>query len=127
VNRPESVRLAVVGSTRFAHDMPALGLARDLIVRAVEFYRPDVVISGGAVGIDQLAAEVAGACGIELVEHLPSHQRWQPDGFKARNLAIAHDCTHLLCVRHRASTTYGSGWTADRAQQLGRTVHRRVI
>jgi len=40
---------------------------------------------------------------------------------------IAADCTHLLRVAARSSRTYGSGWTADQAQRLGRLVIRERL
>lgn len=121
------VRLAIVGSTKYVNDPMATALAREVIEAAITFYDPVVVISGGAVGIDTIAAEVARRDGVEVIEHLPRNPRWKPDGYEERNLLIARDCTHLLCIRHPASTTYGSGWTADQAEAMGKVVHRRSI
>lgn len=47
-----------------------------------------------------------------------------PGGYRERDEKIAQDCTHLLRLACRQATTYGSGWTADRAEQLGRIVVR---
>lgn len=121
------IRLAVVGSTKFSGDIGATDKAREIIVAALEYLNPDAVISGGAVGIDTLAANVARSRGIELVVHTPTFPRWQPEGYKERNIRIAEYCTHLLAIRHSDSRTYGSGWTADYAEKIGRTVYRRAI
>lgn len=121
------VRLAIVGSTRFASDPDAAVTARRHIANAVAALHPDVVVSGGAKGIDSIAADYAREHRIPVVEHLPANRRWAPDGYKDRNAAIAADCTHLLCIRHEHSSTYGSGWTADLAEQLGRHVKRLTV
>jgi len=121
------VRLAIVGSTQFADDEPAAVKAALLIRKVITREEPDVVISGGAPGIDSLAAMTAAEMGVPVTEHLPQHKRWEPDGFKARNLLIAQDCTHLLAIRHPDSTTYGSGWTADCAERMGKRVRRVEI
>jgi hypothetical protein len=123
----DGVRLAIVGSTRYADDRRAAAKALETISRAIAYYDPQVVISGGAKGIDSMAAELARSLGYDVIEHLPEHPRWEPDGYKARNLRIAEGCTHLLCIRHPDSKTYGSGWTADRAEAMGRVVHRRFV
>jgi len=120
------MRLAIVGSTRFEEDEKAKDWAAQYIQWVLGKYQPEVVISGGAIGIDQLATTLAAFEGIEVIEHLPEHPQWAPSGFKARNLLIAQDCTHLLCLRHVDSKTYGSGWTADRAEELGKPVYRKT-
>lgn len=88
---------------------------------------PRGIISGGALGIDSLAAEMAKEYDIPFSVHLPKNNRWEPEGYKERNTSIAEDCTHLLCIRTQQSTTYGSGWTADLAERLGKTVWRVKI
>jgi hypothetical protein len=119
-----TVRLAIVGSTKFADDPEAKDWAAHYIQWVLQKYYPEVVISGGAIGIDQLAATLAAFEDIEVIEHLPVTKDWP--GYKARNILIAQDCTHLLAIRHSQSTTYGSGWTADYAEKLGKKVYRKV-
>ena len=119
--------LAVVGSTAFAGDVAATREARRYIEEAIESLEPGLVVSGGAVGIDRLAVEVAQGYGIPVRERLPEHARWAPGGYKERNLLIARDCTHLLCLSHVGSKTYGSGWTADQAARLGKKVERYTL
>lgn len=123
--------LAIVGSTRFA-DPTAWDRADWFIRQAIERLRPDKIVSGGAEGIDTRAREIAAEYGYTIdnggfLEFLPEHRRWKPDGFEARNLQIATVCTHLLRVSCRASKTYGSGWTADQAEGMGRVVERRRL
>jgi predicted Rossmann fold nucleotide-binding protein DprA/Smf involved in DNA uptake len=109
-----------------------------LIERALGQFRERIeltggcVVSGGADGVDSWACKTAGAsfgwfvANGKFVEHLPDNARWEPDGFKARNELVAADCTHLLRVYRPDSKTYGSGWTADRAEALGKIVRRFV-
>ena len=125
------MRLAVVGSTRFAHP-DAYRYATALIDATLAKHQPEAVISGGAAGVDTWAADIAVRHGYRpddntLVVYLPANRRWAPDGYRDRNLQIVADCTHLLAIRCAQSRTYGSGWTADRAEEAGKTVARRVV
>lgn len=115
----EVVKLAIVGSTKFDNPQ-AWDKARDLILKAIKNLQPEVIISGGAVGIDSLAASIARELGIPLTEHLPKNPRWKPEGFQERNALIANECTHLLRIVRKNSSTYGSGWTHDQAKKLGK-------
>lgn len=119
-------RLAIVGGRRFA-DVDALAQARLIIAGVLQRRRPDVVISGGAEGIDGLAAQMAREAGIEVIEHLPRHRRWEPEGYKARNDLIADDCTRLLRIGCRWASSYGSGYTHDRAKARGRLCWNVVL
>lgn len=121
------VVLAVVGSTDFAKDQQAAVVARRHIMNAIATLKPVRVVSGGAVGIDSIAANYAKSLGLEVTEYLPKRRRWAPDGFKERNLQIAQDCTHLLRIAHGDSRTYGSGWTADQAEKMGKHVERITV
>lgn len=118
--------LAIVGSQRLPHSW-MLTRARTVIEGVLQRQRPDQIISGGAPGIDTLARFIASEHGIPMREFLPRNQRWEPDGFKARNIEIAEACTRLLCIRSAESTTYGSGWTADHADRLGKLVWRVML
>lgn len=125
-HRPPVV-LAIVGSTQFKDGQQALDAAADLINDALDRLTPTRVVSGSAAGIDQLAAELARARGIDVTEYPPRTRRWAPAGYAERNLLIATDCTHLLRITCRASRTYGSGWTADRAEEMGKRVQRFTL
>lgn len=46
-------------------------------------------------GIDIWAEEIADALGIPKIIHLPKYRRWDPDGYKDRNLRIVESCTEL--------------------------------
>lgn len=119
--------LAIVGSTKFDKDHLAMLRARQIIEGALDRQRPDLIVSGGAVGIDSLAEIIAEQRRIPFREFPPKYRRWAPEGFKERNLQIADACTRLLCIRARTANTYGSGWTADRAEEMGKLVWRVTL
>lgn len=124
--------LAVVGTRMLAHPADE-NLALRRINLAIERLRPHVVMSGDADGVDTCAAFVAQANGYSqaegtLVIHRPTVKRFHgPGGYRERDERIATECTHLLRLACQSATTYGSGWTADRAQQCGAIVVRHLL
>jgi len=87
-------------------------------------------ISGGAAGVDSIAEKMVierlGKHRFEAI--LPKVRRWaEPGGFRDRNIAIAKRCDRLFLIRSKSSRTYGSGWTADYAELLGKRVTRFAV
>lgn len=123
------MKLAIVGSTDLTDKQRED--AAFLITCVLLGYLPQKVISGGAVGIDQMAIAAAEAMGgTETQVFLPEVERWYGDGkkgFKARNIEIAEACDELVAIRSLQSKTYGSGWTADYAENLGKKVRRFYV
>lgn len=116
------MKLAIVGSTRFVNPQGEM-LARNAIEGFMAgLVDTDIVISGGALGVDSWAAEAARVWGFEVVEHFPKNPRWEPDGYKDRNFLIATECDALVRIYCAKSMTYGSGWTADYALKLDKPV-----
>ena len=118
--------LAIVGSTSLAGNAEA----ERHIQRVLDVYRPDVLVSGGAVGIDTMAKRAALARDIRVVEFTPEVRRWDGGdriGFKQRNVQIAEACDRLVRSVAAGSTTYGSGWTRDRAAALGKPTEEFVV
>jgi len=109
--------LAVVGSIHFAKDLHSFRVASDFLEEYILQNKPDAIVSGGAFGIDELAIVWAEVLHIPYEEFLPTNNRWEPDGFKERNIQIVEACTRLVCIRHYLAKTYGSGWTADHAER----------
>jgi DNA recombination-mediator protein A len=135
--------LAIVGS----RDVPRYA-AESIIREAILSHKPKAVISGGATGIDTFAVEIAKEMGILTIEILPTQHSWaapergqpvtsvQPDGsmkilvdggFQARNGHVATMCDCLVRIASHTSKTYGSGWTADQAEALGKHVIRHEV
>lgn len=104
--------LAIVGSVSLAGRLDVYWLIQE----EIEERLVTAVVSGGAEGVDTMAAEVAMMLGREVREHLPHCQRWPC--FKKRNLKIAQDCDALTRIVSEDSKTYGSGWTRDRAAEM---------
>ena len=125
--------LAIVGS-RDCHIS-----AGDLIDQIIAAHHPLAIISGGAkvrasdrmknlVSIDELAISKARALGIPFSEIVPTNWVWLgAGGIKERNMKVAEGCTCLVRIGSTTSKTYGSGWTADYAEQVGKEVSRFII
>ena len=126
--------LAIVGS----RDVPKVA-GHAAIVSALARHQPIMVVSGGAkatgasslrglISIDAEAAALARGQGIQVVEFLPKTYHWEgPGGFKERNEKIASTCVCLVRIASSTTTTYGSGWTADLAERLGKNVERFTV
>jgi hypothetical protein len=117
-------RLAIVGSREFSAwwKIPA---AAGIIAHVLTTLPIAEVISGGAPGIDEMAEAGAVSAGLAFRAELPEVKSWDAaGGYRDRNERIAQCCTHLLSIRCSNARTYGSGWTADRAETLGRVVRR---
>lgn len=113
--------LAIVGSTMLEGHETAYLIIDDYIERK----NPDKIISGGAIGIDSMAIELAMAYGIDYEEYLPEQPSWTY--YRKRNTQIAHNCDELLRVPCLRSKTYGSGWTRDLAKRLGKPTYEDPV
>ena len=60
--------------------------------------RPDEIVSGGAKGIDTLAALYAKENGIPLKEFLPDYQRYGRGATHVRNRQIIEYCDKVLAI-----------------------------
>ncbi len=120
------MKLAIVGSTSLANHPEAWRIIRKIIHQ----HRPTEVVSGGAEGIDSMAARVADDLAIPKRIFRPERPVWDGGdyiGFKQRNLQIATYCDVLVRIVARNSTTYGSGWTRDQAVKLGKKTEEYII
>jgi hypothetical protein len=114
--------LCIVGSV----SLKGNPLAYKVIDEVLDRLQPLKVISGMAPGLDSMAEERAKARGIPFQGYPPKVKRWH-DGFMPRNLIMAQECTYLVRVVASNSTTYGSGWTRDRAKEMGKPTEEFVI
>lgn len=124
--QPAEVVLAIVGSVKFTNPN-AYAEALEIIVETIRELRPTRIVSGEADGMDTFGETIARLQGIPFTGYPPKNARWEPEGYKERNMQIADACTHLLAIRCREAKTYGSGWTADYAEQTGKHVRRHKI
>lgn len=122
------MKIAIVGSSQLiGAETDAAEKLVQLIVMANSRWSGCVLVSGGATGIDSIAELEASLNNWQTEIYLPENNRWEPDGYKDRNMKIAEACHVLYCIRSRNSNTYGSGWTADYAEKLGRVVWRFFV
>jgi hypothetical protein len=120
--------MTIVGSRFFRGVTDWHIRATNLITEALDVHKPIIVISGGAVGIDQLAIRLATARGIATTEVIPKTFEWAAEGgLRERNTQMAEACQCCVRIYDPASATYGSGWTADYAERIGKHVERYPI
>lgn len=120
--------LAVVGSVDFGYGGEAAAVVYELVVDEIAERRPDLVISGGAPGVDTISVQAAKDLGVPTAEFHPRRRVWAgPDGFRARNIKVGDVCTRAMRISCVDTRTYGSGWTVDRIEKLGKPVRRIVI
>ncbi len=67
-----------------------------LIVNALQKHSPAEIITGGAVGVDELAANYANENGIELTVYQPDYSKFGKQATHIRNQKIVDHCTHLI-------------------------------
>jgi hypothetical protein len=125
VSAPETpgegaVKLAIVGSQHLTRPE-----CETIIRDALERHKPSEVVSGAARGVDTWAVQIARECGIPVKEFPPAAQRWA--AYKERDLQIATYCDRLLRIALKGSQTYGSGWTRDRAAEMGKPTEEVVV
>lgn len=118
--------LAIVGTRRFGN--PKGFIYAELLIREeVQSLDWHGFVTGDAEGVDKLTALICSKFSRDCIALSPIHKRWEPEGYKARNTLVAETCDELLCIRDPGSSTYGSGWTADYAESLGKPVTRVTI
>jgi hypothetical protein len=120
--------IAIVGSTKFA-DPTAEQRVIEIIEARLDYHpKPDALVSGGAAGVDSIAEKLAAQRDLVTIIHRPIAHSWAvPGGYRERNLWIAEDCDYLVRIACHTSSTYGSGYTADRAEALGKPVERITL
>lgn len=127
----QKVILAIVGTRKFSNPK-ALAYAEILVIHEVisggwtSFVTGDPRYSNGG-GVDAMVVRVCAENGRVCQSLAPQSRRWEPEGFKARNIKIANIADEMLCIRDPDSSTYGSGWTADHMETLGKPVTRVLI
>ena len=105
-------RLAVVGGRKFSN----YDLMDDVLK---EYWRPDVIISGGADGADTLAEEWAEEHSIETEIFLPEKVNGRPQ-YHSRNRQVAHACDSMVAFWDGKSP--GTKYTIEYTKGLGKEV-----
>jgi hypothetical protein len=114
------MRVAIVGS----RDYPCM----DRVAAAVRAFNPgDVLVSGGARGVDHEAEMVARARNLTVFIHRVTNEEWNRLGKKAgplRNERLVADCDRLIAFWDGKSR--GTRNAIDHAKKMGkpyRVVH----
>lgn len=79
------------------------------------------IVSGGAAGVDTLAAEYAKEFGLELVEFLPEYEKYGRSAPLIRNKKIVDACDEVFAFWDGQSR--GTMHTVNYARKLGKPVH----
>lgn len=140
------LRLAIVGSTNLTVKqiddvytiIETIIVAQRVLLDSA--YSDIEIVSGGANGVDLIGEGIADQLGCSWKIFRPDVSQWLDEeiedcggdplflrGFKSRNLQVADYCDRLWCIRSIQSRTYGSGWTADRAEEMGKRVIRITV
>lgn len=106
-------KLAIVGS----RDCPSIDIAPHLP------FVPDIIVSGGANGVDNYAKEYAIKNNIPIVEYLPQYGKYGRQAPIMRNIQIVEDCDFLLAFWN--GTSRGTKFTIDYA--IKRNVPYNVV
>lgn len=123
------MRVAIVGSAKLSESQRAHAryLTQMIVAHcSINMVNPTLV-SGGAEGVDSIAEEEWDLMGWPKEIYYPKHPRWKPEGYEERNIKIATTCDILYAIRAKDSKTYGSGFTADYAEKLGKDVWRYYV
>lgn len=139
------MRVGIVGSEAQKFTAQTEREARRIIRSLLE--PGDVVISGKCHlgGIDVWAVEEARALGLGVVEHPPKSRQWTH--YKERNIKIAEDSDHVVCITVRTlppgykgmvfplcyhcrtsdHVKSGGCWTVKHARAIGKTGEVLVV
>lgn len=122
------MKIAVVGTSLNLTDNEERDI-RQLIALSLKNYTSnDVIISGGAKGVDSIAIEIAQGLGLKTEVYKPKNQNWS--AFKARNLKIAKDCDELCCISvpvHKQKCYHHDGGLADHEKTAGCWTMRKAL
>ena len=83
------------------------------------------IISGGAKGLDSIAAEYARAKGLELQEYLPDYSRYGRGAPLKRNELIIAACDVVFAFWDGKS--HGTKYTIEKARKAGKRVQVVIV
>lgn len=95
------MKLGIVGNEAAKFTDATEAMAREYIENAIVAHRATTVVSGHCHlgGVDIWAEDAARELGLELIIHEPTQLTWQgKGGFRDRNLQIARESDHVVCV-----------------------------
>lgn len=96
------MKIAIVGTSHAMTENEERDVQQYVAMILKDFSpKTNIIISGGAKGVDSIAIEVARSMEFPTVTYHPEIQEWEPKngkGYKDRNLQIAIDCDQLYCI-----------------------------
>lgn len=101
------MRVAIIGS----RNCPPIDIASHLPEK------PELIVSGGAIGADTFAREYALKNDIPLLEFLPEYEKYGRKAPLHRNIQIVDNCDFLLAFWDGMSR--GTKFTLDYAEKRG--------
>ncbi len=149
--------VGIVGSEESKFTRKTEGLAKHAILDAIKRYGATGIVSGGCHlgGIDKWAIAGGRHVGIpedRLIEYVPKHLRWEPNGYRLRNEKIAQRGDVCVCItvrelpnsfrgmafdqcyhcekidpKHRKHFKSGGCWTMHYAASLGKPIELIII
>jgi hypothetical protein len=91
------MKIGIVGSSKAPVNEESIRFVEDIIV---DYPQDTVFVSGGAKGIDEIVEMACMVVGRKLIIHKPKTENWE--GYKERNIIIAHECDKVVCVALRS-------------------------
>lgn len=104
-------RIAIVGSRNYPHLDSVRGYVNRLPLDSI-------VISGGAQGVDRIAANAASARGMKTIVHEPEWNKYGKSAGMIRNSAIIDDCEKLVAFWDGESR--GTADSIEKAKKAGK-------
>ena len=89
------LKVAIVGTSHALTENEERDI-RQFCAMALKVEHADILVSGGASGVDLIAEEVAVGLGIQIEIHHPKRKSWED--YKKRNIEIAESCDKLICI-----------------------------
>lgn len=128
------MNLAIVGTSRLSDNEERD--ARQLISHIIKSNSPDLIISGGANGIDIIAEDIAKQLRVPVMIFSPVENNW--NSYKQRNIEIATLCDELYCITTKIKDKRcyhcdldhqrtGGCYTKNLANNMRKTTHVMVI
>jgi predicted Rossmann fold nucleotide-binding protein DprA/Smf involved in DNA uptake len=111
------MKIGIVGS-RYFTNYEAFRIIMKQYRSRFEF---DMIISGGAVGVDELAYRYAVQCGITFVCHPPKLSEGIPAAYRRRNLRIIEMSEIVIALPMGESN--GTRHSISLAKRLGKELH----